>query len=40
MKPTAKHGGGSIRIWGYIAADGVSEVFVCDGPMKKVYKCS
>ena len=31
--PTVKHGGGSIMIWGCMAADGVGEMFVCEGRM-------
>ena len=31
--PTVKHGGGNIMIWGCMAADGVDEMFVCEGRM-------
>lgn len=31
--PTIKHGGGSIMIWGCMAADGVCKMFVCEGRM-------
>lgn len=31
--PTVKHGGGSIMIWGCMAASGVGEMHVCDGRM-------
>lgn len=31
--PTVKHGGGSIMIWGCMAASGVGEMFVCEGRM-------
>ena len=30
---TVKHGGGSIMIWGFMAADGISEMFLCKGCM-------
>ncbi|GJQ86135.1 hypothetical protein Trydic_g15351, partial [Trypoxylus dichotomus] len=33
ITPTAKHGGGSVMIWGYISANGVEEVFVGGGRM-------
>lgn len=33
LVPTVKHGGGSIMIWGCMAADGVGKMFVCDGRM-------
>lgn len=31
--PTVKHGGGSIMIWGCMAADGVGEMVLCEGRM-------
>ena len=31
--PTVKHGGGSIMICGCMAADGVGEMFICEGRM-------
>lgn len=34
--PTVKHGGGSIMIWGCMTADGVGEMFVCEGRMNSV----
>ncbi|CAG9565363.1 unnamed protein product [Danaus chrysippus] len=34
--PTVKHGGGSIMIWGCMAADGVGEMVLCEGRMNSV----
>ena len=31
--PTVKHGGGSIMIWSCMAADGIGEMFTCEGHM-------
>lgn len=31
--PTIKHGGGSVMIWGCMAADGVGKMFICEGRM-------
>lgn len=31
--PTVKHGGGSIIIWGCMSANGVGEMFICEGRM-------
>ncbi|KAL1506201.1 hypothetical protein ABEB36_005603 [Hypothenemus hampei] len=31
--PTVKYGGGSTMVWGCMAADGVGEIFVCEGHM-------
>lgn len=31
--PTVKHGGGSLMVWGCMAANGVGEISVCEGRM-------
>lgn len=31
--PTVKHGGGSIMVWGCMAASGVGKMFICEGRM-------
>lgn len=31
--PTVKHEGGSIMIWGCMSANGVGEMFICEGRM-------
>ncbi|GJQ80163.1 hypothetical protein Trydic_g23741 [Trypoxylus dichotomus] len=33
ITPTVKHGRGSFMIWGCMSANGIGEMFVCDGRM-------
>lgn len=35
--PTVKHGGGSIMIWGCMSANGVGEMFICEGRMNSAH---
>ena len=35
MKPTVKHGGGSVIVWGCFSSNGVSKLVFIEGIMRK-----
>lgn len=39
LQPSAKHGGSSIVVWGYISASGVGDFVKLDGIMKVELYC-